>query len=317
MRVIFMGTPQFAVPTLEALIAEHDVCAVFTQPDRPAGRGKKMRASEVKTAALAHGIKVFQPSNVNAADSVGQLVKLAPDVIVVVAYGQILKRSLLDLAQYGCLNVHASLLPRWRGASPIQSAIVAGDAQSGVTIMQMDSGLDTGDILNVLTVPIAADCMAGQLHDQLMMLGARALMATLDNIAAGLIKPIKQDDALATYAPLIAKKQAIINWQAPAKTIVNAIRGYNPWPSAQTELAGVKLKVHRATALVSTPTAAPGTVERVDDDYIYISCADGVVRLEEIQPQNKKRMTVAAYLRGHRVVAGDKVQLNGREKCSE
>ncbi len=312
MKVAFMGTPQFAVPTLDSLVAEHEVLAVFTQPDRPAGRGKKMRASAVKTAALEHGIAVYQPNNINGDDVVAKLKALAVDVIVVVAYGQILKQAILDLPQYGCLNVHASLLPRWRGASPIQSAIVAGDSQSGVTIMQMDRGLDTGDILNVLTTPIAANATAGQLHDQLMMLGARALLATLDNIERGFIKPQKQNEALATYAPLIEKSQAIINWQADVKTIVNLIRGYNPWPSAQTTLAGVNLKVHRATALIAAPETAPGTVERIDQDYIYISCTDGLVRLEEIQPQNKKSMTVAAYLRGHHIALGSKAQIKGR-----
>ncbi len=312
MRVAFMGTPQFAVPTLESLITEHQVVAVFTQPDRPAGRGKKLRASAVKNAALEHGLTIYQPHNINADDMVRKIEKLALDVIVVVAYGQILKRAILESPKYGCLNVHASLLPRWRGASPIQSAIVAGDSQSGVTIMQMDKGLDTGDILNVLTTPIAANVTAGQLHDQLMMLGARALLATLDNIESGFIKPQKQDNALATYASLIDKKQAIIDWRADVKSIINLIRGYNPWPSAQTTLAGVSMKIHRATGLIATPETAPGTVERIDQDYIYISCADGLVRLEEIQPQNKKRMTVAAYLRGNSIALGSTAQLSGR-----
>ncbi len=307
-----MGTPPFAVPTLDALMSEHQVVAVFTQPDKPAGRGKKLRPSAVKTAALNGGLTVYQPDNVNSDDSYQQLAALNVDIVIVVAYGQILKARLLQLAPFGCLNVHASLLPRWRGASPIQSAIVAGDKQSGVTIMQMDAGLDSGDILNVATVEIAPDMTAGQLHDALMVAGAKTLIETLKSIASGSIKAIKQDEALVTYAPLIHKRDAAIDWQADATAIANLVRGYNPWPMAYTTLAGVNLKVHRATALADSPQAAPGIVERVDDQYIYISCHDGVIRLEEIQPQNKKKMTVSAYLRGNRVEIGASTQSDRR-----
>ncbi len=315
MRVVFMGTPDFAVPTLLAIAREHRVVAVFSQPDRPAGRGKKMRASAVKRAAQQLDLPVYQPQDVNSIDSYRQLKVLAADVVVVVAYGQILKRALLDLPQYGCLNVHASLLPRWRGASPIQSAIVAGDRQSGVTIMQMDSGLDSGAILAATELPIDDAMTAGQLHDQLMQRGADLLVETLAKLPAGGVKGQPQDEALATYAPRIDKQSGQIDWRQDAVTIVNLIRGYNPWPSAQTSLAGKTIKLHRATALQTTPQAAPGCIERIDDDYIYVSCGRGVVRLEEIQPQNKKRMTVAAYLRGHRLVVGSCLQSNGRTSC--
>ncbi len=307
-----MGTPPFAVPTLEALRASHQVVAVFTQPDKPAGRGKKMRPSAVKTAALDADLMVYQPENINSDDSYQLLANLNIDIVIVVAYGQILKPHILEVAPFGCLNVHASLLPRWRGASPIQSAIVAGDKQTGVTIMQMDAGLDSGDILNVSPVAITPDMTAGQLHDQLMDVGAKALIETLESIKKGMIKPVKQDEALVTYAPLINKKDAAINWQVGAEAIANMVRGYNPWPTAYTTLGGVNLKIHRATALADKPLAEVGVVERVDDNYIYVSCHDGVLRIEEIQPQNKKKMTVAAYLRGNQVEVGAAMQSSRR-----
>ncbi len=312
MRIAFMGTPPFAVPTLQALITAHEVVGVFTQPDKPAGRGKKMRPSAVKTAAVDAGLTVYQPENINSDDSYQLLVDLKVDIVVVVAYGQILKQRILDVAPFGCLNVHASLLPRWRGASPIQSAIAAGDKQSGVTIMQMDAGLDSGDILNTITVEITADMTAGQLHDHLMVVGADVLIETLENIKKGLVSPIKQDASLVTYAPLISKKDAAINWQASAMAIANLVRAYNPWPTAYTALDGVNIKIHRATALADKPLAEAGSVERVDDNYIYISCQDGVLRLEEIQPQNKKKMTVAAYLRGNQIEVGAVMQPSRR-----
>ncbi len=304
MRVVFMGTPQFAVPTLEALIQKHEVVAVFTQPDRMGGRGKKLISPPVKAVAEQSGIAVFQPEKINEMAVIEQLKALAADVVVVVAYGQILKPEILSMPPYGCLNVHASLLPRWRGASPIQTAIVAGDALSGVTIMQMDEGLDTGDMLHSVAQPIDEQMTAGQLHDALMTIGAAALLETLEQLQLGAIEPVKQDDAAASYAPLIDRAMAAIDWTADAATIVNLIRGYNPWPSAHCELGGVKLKIHRAERVVAAANAKPGEVVAVTRDHIDIACADGAVRLLEIQPANSKRMTAAAYLRGHSVAVG-------------
>ncbi len=304
MRVVFMGTPQFAVPTLEALIAGHEVVGVFTQPDRPAGRGKKLNQPPVKRVAQQANIAVFQPEKINDSEMIDQLNALAPDVIVVVAYGQILKRDILTMPRYGCLNVHASLLPRWRGASPIQTAIVAGDKASGVTIMQMDEGLDTGDMLHSVALSIDDRMTAGQLHDALMEMGAKALLETLKQLQSGTATAVKQDDAAATYAPLIDRKMAAIDWTADAQAVVNLIRGYNPWPSAHCELGGVKMKIHRAECVAITASGRPGEVVAVTRDYVDIACTNGAVRLLEIQPANSKRMEVSAYLRGHAVAVG-------------
>ncbi len=304
MRVVFMGTPQFAVPTLQALIEKHDVVGVFTQPDRPAGRGKKLNSPPVKQVALQSKIAVFQPEKINDSAVIEQLRKLQPEVIVVVAYGQILKREILNLPHFGCLNVHASLLPRWRGASPIQTAIVAGDKRSGVTIMQMDKGLDTGDMLYSVPLSIDSQMTAGQLHDELMTLGATALLTTLEQLQSGVAKAVKQNEGEATYAPLIDRKMAAIDWTAEAQAIVNLIRGYNPWPSAHCELGGVKMKIHRAANVDLESAGKPGEVVAVTPDYIDIACAKGALRLLEIQPANSKRMEVSAYLRGHAVTVG-------------
>lgn len=304
MRVIFMGTPEFAVPTLDALTTTHDVIAVVTQPDRPSGRGKKMTPPPVKQAALDYHIPVFQFEKINTDEAKEMLKALNPDVIVVVAYGQILKPWLLDLPKFGCLNVHASVLPRWRGAAPIHWAIVEGDKESGITIMQMDVGLDTGDMLHVVKVPIGDETTYEELHDTLKVEGAYALIETLEKMEQGALDPVKQNDADSTYASMLSRDMAIIDWNKSGVDIVNLIRGFNPWPAAFTTYEGNRIKIYRATFEAREVTGPIGSLMGIEKDHFSVQVKDGIVKVYEVQGIGSKRMPVSAYVLGHTLEKG-------------
>jgi methionyl-tRNA formyltransferase len=298
-RTVFMGTPEFALPTLEGLLAAGlPVIAVYTQPDRPSGRGKQLTPPPVKQLATAHGIPLFQPLKLRLPEVVAELQALAPDLIVVVAYGQILPKSVLDIPRYGCINVHASLLPKYRGAAPINHAIMAGESETGVTTMYMDVGLDTGDMLVKRTTKIAPDETAGELHDRLAQLGRETMLATLERLCAGTLVREKQDDALTCYAPLLRKEQGLIDWSRSAIELHNQVRGLDPWPGAYTLLAGDPLKLARTRPLQEIHAAAPGTVLGADADGLRIACGTGVLRVGELQLPGRKRLPAAEFLRG-------------------
>lgn len=304
LRIIFAGTPDFAATALAALIkSEHQVIAVYTQPDRPAGRGRKLRASPVKEVALENDIPVLQPDNLKEAEAQAILRSFHADVMVVAAYGLILPPVVLDIPRLGCLNIHASLLPRWRGAAPIQHAIAAGDKESGITIMQMNTGLDTGDILQLSACPITNDDTGGSLHDRLAEIGAKALLQTLKDLDSKKIKSIPQDNSLATYAHKLEKKEAQINWQNSAVEIERLIRAFNPWPVAFTMLNDKPLRIWQAKVLDSrSDTQAdvkPGTIISCDKKGIDIRCGEGVLRLLKLQPSGSKTMDVASFMNGH------------------
>lgn len=300
LRVVFGGTPEFAAHHLAALIDSGcQLVGVFTQPDRPAGRGKKLTPSPVKELALHHGLPVYQPATLKDPDAQHQLAALAPDLFVVVAYGLLLPRAVLDIPRYGCINVHASLLPRWRGAAPIQRAIEAGDRVTGITIMQMDVGLDTGDMLRKVSCPITAEDTAGSLHDKLVTLGPPALIKTIADIAGGECHPERQDDSLATYAAKITKQEAAIDWHGDAIAIARRIRAFNPFPVAFTLLGGEPLRIWRAEPVAEDSDAPPGTLLAVNADGVTLSCGRGTLRLLEVQLPGKKRLPMADLLRGN------------------
>lgn len=300
LRIIFAGTPDFAASALLALIkSEHELVAVYTQPDRPAGRGRKLRASPVKELALEHSIPVLQPEHLKEAEAQDKLRSFNADVMVVAAYGLILPQIVLDIPRLGCLNIHASLLPRWRGAAPIQRAIAAGDKESGITIMQMNAGLDTGDILQLSACPINKKDTGGDLHDRLADIGADAILETLKNLSSNKLTPVVQDDSLATYAHKLDKKEALINWQHSASNIERLIRAFNPWPVAFTYLNDKPLRIWQAQALPEQSKLAAGTVISCDKKGIDISCGDGTLRILKLQPSGSKAMDVASFMNGH------------------
>jgi methionyl-tRNA formyltransferase len=291
-RIVFAGTPDFALASLRGLVeAGHTPVAVLTQPDRPAGRGKKLTASPVKRYALERGIAVQQPASLRDARAVANFAALDPDLLVVAAYGLILPQDVLDVPRHGCLNVHASVLPRWRGAAPIQAAILAGDAKTGISLMAMTAGLDSGPVFHVEETPIRDDDTAGDLHDRLAALGAATLVAHLEGIVAGRIEPTPQDDALATYAPKIDKRDARIDWSLPAAEIARRIRAYNPFPGAFCFIAddGAPLRIKIWKAAAAGGSAAPGTVLQADRDGILVACGEGAISLEELQLPGKRR----------------------------
>ena len=300
MRIVFMGTPDFSVGTLEAILAAgHQVAAVVTQPDKPKGRGKALQATPVKEAALAHGLTVYQPRKVREDSFLEELKKINPDVIVVVAFGQIIPRTILELPKFGCINVHASLLPKYRGAAPIQWAVIDGEEVSGVMIMRMDAGLDTGDMLSKVEVPLAEDETGGSLFDKLSEAGARQLVQTLDRLEDGTVQPEKQPEESPTgYARMITKADGLIDWMKDAKSIERLIRGLNPWPSAFTRLEGKNLKIWKAAVQEQDSGLAPGTVISAGREGLSVQTGQGRLNILELQLEGKKRMEADAFLRG-------------------
>ena len=304
MRIVFMGTPDFSVPCLQALIDDgHDVCAVFTQPDKPKGRHGVLSAPPVKELALKYDIPVYQPDSLKNDEIKSFFASLGADLAIVVAYGKILPEEFLNAPKYGCINMHASLLPKLRGAAPIQWSIINGEKRSGVTAMQMDKGLDTGDILLSESVEIRDDETAQELHDELSVLGAQVMRKTLLMLQKGVLLPIRQDDSQSTYAPILTKELSAIDWQKSALQIHNQIRGLYPWPGASAVLNGKTLKVHSAKLLGKTE-GEPGEVV-FNDRRLCVACGDGnAVELLVIQAPGKKAMPVTDYLRGNPVVLG-------------
>lgn len=306
MRVVFMGTPDFSVGTLEAILeAGHEVAGVVTQPDKPKGRGNAMQATPVKEAALMHNLPVYQPLRVRDPEFIKQMQALHPDVIVVVAFGQIIPKEILELPPLGCINVHASLLPKYRGAAPIQWAVIDGEAQSGVTIMKMDTGLDTGDMLAKTVVVLDRKETGGSLFEKLSIAGAGLLVETLPKLAAGDLEGQKQPkESPNAYARMIKKADGCIDWNRSAGEIERLVRGMNPWPSAFSHLEGKTLKIWSADVVQENSIQKPGTIVRTDKHAIYVQTGDGLLRLDEVQLEGKKRMPADAFLRGFEILDG-------------
>ena len=301
LNIVFAGTPDFAAIALAALLeSRHNVIAVYTQPDRPAGRGRKLKASPVKELALKHNVPVFQPGTLKDPEDQQQLAALKPDIMVVAAYGLLLPRVVLETPRYGCLNIHASLLPRWRGAAPIQRAILSGDAESGVTIMQMDEGLDTGNMLYKLTTPIGEADTAQRLHDRLAELGADALLHTLARLP-GDVAPEPQDEALASYAKKLDKKEAAIDWCQSAKQIARQVNAFNPWPVAQTQLDDKVLRIWEAHSLSDNANTTPGTVVAESKQGIDIATGKGILRVARLQLPGAKSLSAADFINSRHI----------------
>lgn len=297
MRVVFMGTPDFAVPSLQKLLdAGFEVCAVYTQPDKPKGRGHKLQAPPVKELALQHEIPVFQPTSLRKEEVQQELQSFQPDVIVVVAYGKILPKAVLDLPRLGCINVHGSLLPKYRGAAPIQWTVINGDGTGGVTTMFMGEGLDTGDMLLKAETPVGAEETAGQLFDRLKDLGADLLLETLEKLEQGTLTPVPQNEEDATHAPMLSKELSVIDWSKPARELHDLIRGLNPWPSAYSYLDGKKLKIHASRVAEGSGEAGKAFSK---DGNLLVYCGKDALELTEIQTENGKRMDGKSYLLGH------------------
>jgi methionyl-tRNA formyltransferase len=302
-----MGTPSFAAASLRAVLERgHGVAAVFTQPDRPAGRGQVSRSSAVKELALERGLVVEQPDKLRNPAVVDRLRTLGPEAIVVAAYGKILPKALLEVPPRGAINVHASLLPRYRGAAPIQRAILAGDTQTGITIMQMNERMDAGDILLQEAVPIHQDDTSATLGTRLSAVGARLLIDALDGLARGDVVPRKQNEDEATLAPMVRKEEGAVDWRRGAAEIARAVRAFSPWPSAYTKLAGRTLKIHRAAPLAAATDAVPGTVWLATGDRLEVATGDGCLALLEVQLEGKRRLTAREFLAGHSLRSGDR-----------
>ncbi len=306
MRVVFMGTPDFAVPCLKQLLQDgYQVPLVVTQSDKPKGRGHQLAPPPVKAFAITEGLEVYQPVSLKKEEAVTQIAAAKPDVIVVVAYGKILPQAILDLPAFGCINVHASLLPKYRGAAPIQWAVLNGEAESGVTTMRMDAGLDTGDMLLRSSCPITEEMTAGELHDRLSMEGAKLLSRTLRALEAGDLHPVRQNSAESCYAPMLDKSLSPMDWTRPAGSLHNQVRGLNPWPSASTSYEGKLLKIHKSQ-VGETVKAEPGIIVKLDP--LTIACGGGTsLILLEVQGEGTKRMAAADYLRGHPMKRGDRL----------
>ena len=308
MRIVFMGTPDFAVGSLQALCesGKHEILAVVTQPDRPKGRGNKLLQTPVKEYALEQGLTVYQPQKVKTPEFVELLHELQPELIVVAAFGQFLSKEILELPKYGCINVHASLLPKYRGAAPIQYAIIKGEKESGVTIMQMDIGMDTGAMLDKVVVPIEENTTMGELHDALREQGAALLLQVIDKIAAGTAVAEPQDNEQATYATLLDRSMEHIDWSKTAQEVHNLIRGFNPAPSTFTKLPnGKSLKIWGSKITDKSSTAAAGTVIETGKHSFFVACGEGVLEITEVQPESKKRMPAQVFLNGRGVQEGD------------
>ena len=307
-KVVFMGTPDFSVPSLKALIATQEVVGVVTQPDRPAGRGRQLRPSPVKVAAEAAGIPVYQPKSLRKKAAAEPLREWNPDVIIVAAFGQILRPHVLDLPPHGCLNIHASLLPRWRGASPIQHAIMSGDAETGVCLMQMDVGLDTGSVFTCRATPISADDTAATLHDRLAEMGADLMRDSLDDVLAGKLPVHPQNDNLSTYAPMISKENGRLDWNKTSAELDRHIRAMTPWPGTFTTWQGKALKILKATPSSQTTRALPGFVMKGDGGQTaVVTTGSGSLLLETIQLAGKKRMSAGDFMRGRPDFAGSQL----------
>lgn len=314
LNIIFAGTPDFAAKHLSALInSEHNIIAVYTQPDRPAGRGKKLTASAVKELAVDSNIPVYQPENFKQESSVEQLAALNADIMIVVAYGLLLPQSVLSTPRLGCLNVHGSLLPRWRGAAPIQRSIWAGDKETGVTIMQMDIGLDTGDMLKKVSCPIDADETSASLYEKLALQAPQVLVDTVNQLVKGELTAEKQDPELANYAKKLSKAEALIDWSAQGALIERCIRAFNPWPMSYFMLAGKPVKVHKASLLDIQSDQQPGTIIEADKSGIQVVTGEGVINLEVIQLAGKKAMSVQDILNSRRELFALGTQLQQAE----
>lgn len=306
MKVIFMGTPELSVGTLEALIgAGHEVVLAVTQPDKPKGRGKEMQYTPVKEAALAHGIPVYQPKKIRDAACIEELKKYEADIMVVIAFGQILPKSILTMTPYGCVNVHASLLPKYRGAAPIQWAVIDGEKVSGVTTMQMDEGLDTGDMLLKKEIILDEKETGGSLHDKIALEGARLCVKTLAGLEAGEVTPVKQGESPTAYARMLDKTMGNIDWEESAHRIECLIRGLNPWPSAYTDWNGKVMKLWQAEVCEEMTDEIPGTIVRVEKDAFFVQTGEGFLKITELQIPGKKRMDAGAFLRGYQVKKGE------------
>ncbi|PSV03957.1 methionyl-tRNA formyltransferase [Photobacterium leiognathi subsp. mandapamensis] len=301
LRIVFAGTPDFAARHLAALLSsQHDVVAVYTQPDRPAGRGKKLTASPVKAIALEHDIPVYQPVSLRNEEAQQELAAIDADIMVVVAYGLLLPQEVLDTPRLGCINVHGSILPRWRGAAPIQRSIWAGDTETGVTIMQMDIGLDTGDMLKVATLPIEATDTSATMYEKLAELGPDALIDCLSDIADGTAVAVKQDDEQANYAKKLSKEEALIDWTMDAAAIERCVRAFNPWPMSYFTVAEQNVKVWQTAVEADNQGKAPGTILSADKKGILVATGNGALRLISLQPPGKKAMSAADLLNSRR-----------------
>jgi len=305
MRIVFMGTPEFAVPSLDALLKSgDDVVGIVTQPDRPKGRGQALTFSPVKQVALRESIAILQPTKMKDPEFLAALTAWKPDLIAVAAFGRILPPVILSLPPNGCINVHGSLLPKYRGAGPIQWAIINGETETGITTMLMDEGMDTGAMLLQEAIPIEPDDTAGSLSPKLAELGGRLLVQTIAQLKAGSVVPLPQDHTKATMAPLLKKEDGVIDWSLPALSIANRIRGLTPWPGAYTFFGPDRWMIIKAVASVEKPGGTPGRIVAVTKDAITVSTGEGSLTLQEIQPANSRRMTVAQYLSGHPVQIG-------------
>lgn len=309
MQIVFMGTPDFAVGALEALLkAGHEITAVVTQPDKAKGRSGQLQFPPVKECALKHGIPILQPQKIKTAEAVDELKKYPADVYIVAAFGQILSREILDIPKFGCLNIHASLLPGYRGASPIQNVIINGEQETGVTIMQMDTKLDTGDILYQKAVAIGAEDTFETLHDKLMVLGGEAITEALPLLEAGKLTPIKQDDSLSCYAPLIEKSMGEIDFTKNAAVLDRLIRGLTPWPSAYTYYRGKQMKIWKAVPVMKAEEdAAAGTITAIEKDHIQVQTGEGFLSIYELQLEGKKRMSAHDFLLGVKMAVGERL----------
>ncbi|CAI2540046.1 methionyl-tRNA formyltransferase [Serratia liquefaciens] len=301
LRIIFAGTPDFAARHLDALLSSgHQIVGVFTQPDRPAGRGNKLTPSPVKVLAEQHQLPVFQPKSLRPEENQHLVADLNADVMVVVAYGLILPKAVLDMPRLGCINVHGSLLPRWRGAAPIQRSLWAGDSETGVTIMQMDVGLDTGDMMYKIACPIEADDTSASLYDKLAQLGPQGMLATLQQMAEGSAKREVQDESLVTYAEKLSKEEARLDWSLPAMQLERCIRAFNPWPVSYFTIDDQPVKVWQATVLEQNANAEPGTIVHADKHGIQVATVEGILNLTQLQPAGKKPMSAQDLLNSRR-----------------
>lgn len=307
MKIVFMGTPEFAIPSLDMLVKEgYDVVAVVTQPDKPKGRGNKMCPPPVKEYAMEHGIEVLQPDKVKTEEFTEKIREINPDLMITAAYGKILPKSVLDIPKYGCINVHGSLLPKYRGAAPIQWSIINGDKVTGITTMYTDVGMDTGDMLLKGEIEITEDMTASELHDKLSVLGAEVLKETLKKLKDGTLERIPQTDSEATYAAMMTKELGCIDWTKSAKEIHNLVRGTNPWPGSYTFYCGNKMKVW-VTSVMSEDehNLKPGTILKVSKDGMVVACGKGKLNIKDIQFDNSRRMSIEEYICGHKINEGE------------